>query len=127
MTKIERQKSNIEHLLELIKENPDLEIVPFVVNEVCAGDDFYRWLGGWGEAKVDYMYCPDWNDKENILDPERAYLHSLDEEYIKDVMFDHFVEEKPAWSLTYIEEIVDDEYQNVLDWEKVIVVDIDLP
>ena len=59
-------------LLELIKEHPDLEIVPMVDAEVI-GDDCGYWMGEWGNCEVTEYYLgrekvhfKD-DDEENVL------------------------------------------------------------
>lgn len=126
MKKGKKQQLNIETLMELIKENPELDIVPMVANEVCAGDDFSSWLGSWGSAEIDYVHMPDWNDEHRILDAERIYFKSTDEDDIKERLFDYFEAGNPAWSDDYIEEKLEEKYRE-LDWEKVITVYIGLP
>ena len=75
MKKIERQKENVKTLLELIKDNPDLEIKPLVDSEVVADDDHSWWGAAFGKAEIDEYYCED----------DRMYLKSLDwEELIDD-------------------------------------------
>lgn len=59
MKYIDRQKNNIELLLNLIKENPELEIVPMVDGEVCQGDEYSYWMGKWGSAIIDQVYHSD--------------------------------------------------------------------
>lgn len=44
--------SNIAKLIELAKENPDLPIIAMVDGEIVGGDDYARWLGIFGEAKL---------------------------------------------------------------------------
>ena len=44
--------SNIDKLLELIKENPELPVVP-LVNERVIGDGFDYWIGDWGQGYID--------------------------------------------------------------------------
>ena len=48
----------ITELLRLIKENPDLPILPMVDGEICAGDDYGYWSGSWGTARVDEFLKP---------------------------------------------------------------------
>lgn len=48
MKKKQTQQERVSNLLQLIKENPELKIVPMVDNEVCCGDDFSYWMGRWG-------------------------------------------------------------------------------
>ena len=49
-------KDKIKELLKLIKENPDLEILPCVCNELFGGDDYGDTLGEWGNAFIE-EYC----------------------------------------------------------------------
>jgi hypothetical protein len=121
--KMSKQKEKINHLLSLIKDNPDLKIVPMVDNEVCGGNDYSTWCGSWGNARVDETYSSD----------ERIYFRSIDDEDLVDKYADKlFYELFPnRMSLTDVEsEIVDkkaNEIVNNLNWEKVIVVSIGLP
>lgn len=112
------QKQNIEHLLTLIKENPDLEIMPMVDTEIVCSDDFNWWVGGWGDAHID----------EYWVDDERIYLKSKD--------FDRIVEDK--CDLLYDKEeyagLSDEEFQKKIeamveayDWQKAIFVKITTP
>lgn len=123
MNKIEKQQSNIETLFGLIKENPELDIVPMVDNDVCQGDDFAYWMGEWGSAKVDEVYYSD----------ERIYFRSSDEEELIDKQCDYiFDNEYPSSEFLNDEESKGvgekaKEYVNDLPWEKVIVVNINLP
>ena len=43
---------NAQIFLKLVKENPDLPIVPMVHYEVIGGDDYSYWLGSFGKAVV---------------------------------------------------------------------------
>jgi hypothetical protein len=119
MNQIEKQQSNVEGLLELIKENPNLEIMPMVDYEVCASDDFSKWLGSWGTAKIDEFYVPEY-------DEERIYFKSTDEEKLGDKIFDHLEDNNPSWSDTYLQEQTEKVLLEV-EWEKVIVVNINIP
>lgn len=51
---------NIEKLLQLIKENPDLPILPMVDGEVCGGDDYNYWMGAWGRCRIDEYLIDEW-------------------------------------------------------------------
>lgn len=118
-----KHKERIKHLLSLIKENPDLEIVPMVDNEVCGGDDYSTWCGSWGESRVDETYSSD----------ERIYFRSIDDEDLVDQYADNIFDElfPNRMSLNDDEsEIVNKkaiEIVNNLDWKKVIVVSIETP
>ena len=50
---------NINNLLQLIKENPGIEIKPMVDSEVIADDCFSYWCGSWGKAKLDEYWVSD--------------------------------------------------------------------
>ena len=45
----EREKQNREELFRLMRENPDLPVVPMVDGEIC-GDDSGYWCGGMGDT-----------------------------------------------------------------------------
>jgi len=127
MTRLkEIEKTYREELFELIKENPELEIVPMVDCEVVAGDDYSSWLGSWGEAKIDHIHIPDWNDEKKILNPERIYFKSEDEEYIKDQCFNYFESGNPSWTDDEIEGMSNKHFDG-MEWKKVITVSIGLP
>ena len=53
-------KKNIEKLLQLIKENPDLPILPMVNGEVCGDDDYNYWMGSWGWCRIDEYLIDEW-------------------------------------------------------------------
>ena len=67
------QKENVETLLNLIKENPDLPIVPMVASEIVADDSCSYWLGDWGTAKLTEVYVGEerihfrYDDEEDVL------------------------------------------------------------
>ena len=44
---------NVEKLLCLIQENPELPVLPMVDGEVCAGEDCGQWMGSIGMSGVD--------------------------------------------------------------------------
>lgn len=63
--------SKIDELLKLIKENPDLPIVPMVDSEVC-GDDNQWYLGSWGSSELTEYY----------VGRERVHFKDDDPEYV---------------------------------------------
>lgn len=119
MKQIEKQQSNIETLMELIRENPDLEIMPMVDYEVCAGDEFSRWLGSWGKAKIDEFHVPE-------FDEERIYFKSVDEDKLGEKIYDHLELNNPYMAPEVLSELTDKALSEV-KWEKVITVNINLP
>ena len=64
-----------KELLKLIKENPDLPVVPMVEGEVVGDDSYHYWLGSWGKAEVTEYY----------LGNEKVHFKSDD---IEDVLMD---------------------------------------
>lgn len=70
MKTVEKQKEMVSELLQLIKENPELRIVPMVDTEAVGGDEFGWWLSRWGKASVEAIYSHD----------ERCYIRSEDED-----------------------------------------------
>ena len=65
--------SKAENLLQLIKENPDLPIVPMVDQEIVADDCCTWWIGKWGRSEVkgyymgrNYVHFQD-DDEEDVL------------------------------------------------------------
>jgi len=56
----ENESRDRDNLFRLMRENPDLPVIPFVDGEVCAGDDFASWMGSWGASRVDeFVFPPD--------------------------------------------------------------------
>ncbi len=118
---IEVQQENLQELFRLIKENPDLPIVPMVDEDVVADYGYQRWKGSWGKAQktkycmIDeyvHFYEPDdWNAIESALSalPDDAYIGFYNVE-------DEDEDE------TRIKEMYE-----TLPWVEAIVVYIDLP
>lgn len=76
--------SNTEKLLQLIKDHPDLPVVPMVDAEVVADDTYQNWLGHWGQAEVTEYYCgregihfKD-DDEENVLADLEGCMYGCD-------------------------------------------------
>lgn len=114
MKKIDLQQENINNLLKLIQENPDLEIMPMVDSEIVINDDYCYWAGSWGEARVD----------EYWIDEERIYFRSVDEDSLIENEIDNIYG-------TYDESTTDKELEEIAkrnidnyNWKKVIVVKI---
>lgn len=76
---------NLANLLDLIKNNPHLPIVPMVSSEVVPDDTWAYWMGNWGPAKIDQyllhkgrMFFKDDDDSFDVL--ERIhYPRNVDE------------------------------------------------
>ena len=112
-TQTEIQKENVKILLDLIKENPDLPIVPMVDGEIVASDEHTSWLGSFGTAEIDHI----WNNGERI------YIDSHDE----DELIQNILDEIPAEVDDKIAETTAIEAVKNYEWEKVIIVWIGLP
>ena len=114
MKKIELQQDNINNLLKLIQENPDLEIIPMVDSEIVVNDDYCYWSGSWGNARVDEYWADD----------ERIYFRSEDEEdLIESQLDDIFGTYDDFKTNEELEEIAKENISNY-NWKKVIVVKI---
>ena len=63
--------NNIEKLIKLIQENPDLPVIPMVDYEIVADDDYQRWMGSIGDSKIgDFCIWNDkiYTDKQNLVE-----------------------------------------------------------
>ena len=55
----EKERKNLDELFKLMRETPDLPVVPMVDGEI-PGDDCGYWMGAWGTAKLDeYLVASD--------------------------------------------------------------------
>jgi hypothetical protein len=111
---IEIQQENVEVLLKLIKDNPDLPIIPMVATEIVADDCCGYWGGSWGKAEID-SYC---------IHNERFIYLSDGVEEIYSELYHHI----------YPNELTEEEDMKYmtdkvmeLDWIKAIFVKIELP
>ena len=71
---------NIQKLVDLAKEHPDLPIVAMVDGEIVVGDDYGRWLGSVGYVELgEYVLFDDRfiTDREEFK--ERFYNYNDDE------------------------------------------------
>ena len=86
-----------QDLLNLIRDNPDLPVVPMVEGEVVADDSYNYWLGAWGRSEVTEYYLgrekvhfKDSDDEEDVLmdlegcryccDPRGRDIYTLSDE-----------------------------------------------
>lgn len=116
MNPIEKQKENLDKLFQLIKENPELPIVPMVDSEIVADDCCSWWMGSWGKAEID----------KYLITDEHIYLHSLDDEYILENsdIAGKFISHEECMSMS--DEELKQAFEN-LPWIEAIIVNIDLP
>lgn len=106
---------NIEKLLQLIKENPDLPIMPMVDGDVVCSSDYGHWIGKFGSCKLDEYLIDDWNGNGCVRFKSNEYDYEI------------------------IESIAEFKYSGTVDgyekakkeiesmWKKVIVVYINVP
>lgn len=103
-------RAKTRQLFELIRDNPDLPIIPFVDSEIVADDGYMRWIGSWGSS-----YIIEYTKVEMYEDyPEMIYKD--DTERYEQFLYDQ------GWS----EETVAKQI-NKIEWIKAIAVNIDLP
>ena len=82
----EVEKKNRDELFRLMKENPDLPVIPMVDGEICS-DDYAYYLGVWGPVSVDeYLICKRYGyvafkSDDDVFDVLEKYL--TDEEFAK--------------------------------------------
>lgn len=98
-----------EDLLKLIKDNPDLPIVPMVSGEIVADKCGY-WLGEWGPAAVDEYLVAERH--ERIFFKSEEDMWYVLEQYLTDEEFDSLPDDEDECSKIY---------EN-LPWNKAIVV-----
>ena len=106
----EIEKKNRESLFKLMKEYPDLPIIPIVDTDVVYDDCCSSWLGSWGYS---------WKTKY-VTSEERIYFEDDDDEdLLSDVNgYD--------WYENATDEEVKEAIQN-LDWIEAICVRISTP
>jgi len=107
------KKQNVNHLFELIKDNPDLPIAPLVATECVHDDSYGYWLNKWGSAEIDEYYVED----------GRFYLSDEFEELVDEWIQDNF-EEYPNLSEAQLEDLAKEEVKNY-KWVKAIIVNIE--
>ena len=114
MRSVAKQQENVKELLTLIKENPDLEIIPMVDSEIVCDDTHSTWEGNWGKARVDEYYVAN----------ERIYFKYYEFEDVAQQIYDELTdEERKGLSDEQIGKLAD-EKADALPWIKAIVVNI---
>ena len=102
---------NGKRLLEMVKENPELPVVPMVDAEIC-GDNYGVYMGGWGAARIDEYIITD-NDEMVIFKSDNDVFDALERCLTKEE-FEALPETKAECRSAY----------NALPWKKAIIVDI---
>ena len=100
-------------IIRLIRENPDLPIIPMVNEEVVADDSYTYWMGSWGRAEVTEYYCGE----------ERVHMKDDDEEdVLADMVGCRYYCTKDGRDIT---DLTDEEWNELyasIPWTKAIVV-----
>ena len=95
---------------ELMQANPELPVIPCVDGDVVGGDEYYCWLGSWGESAV----------QEFIIGKERTYYREEDICEMNDVLYERYDPE-------LVDNMTDEETRaayNALPWKKAIFVNV---
>ena len=80
---LEKQKENFDVLLNLIKENPALPIIPMVATECVFDDSHGYWMAEWSKAIVTKYWCSDERIHEYDEDFESLVENWIDNNYEK--------------------------------------------
>ncbi len=107
--------TNVEKFLELVKENPDLPVIPMVDADVVCDDSGY-WMGCFGTCYVDEYY----------VGKDRIHFKDDDEEdVLADMVGCDYYETKDGRDITTLSEEEWKALFESLDWIKAIVVFIE--
>lgn len=106
----EKERKNREELFKLMKEYPDLPVIPMVDGEI-PGDDCGYWLGTWGEAQLD-----------EYLETSDRFLFKSDDD-VFDVL-ERFLSYDEFYQLPDVESECRKKY-DALPWKKAIIVYIE--
>lgn len=106
----EKERKNREELFRLMKENPDLPVIPMVDGEIPGADCGY-WLGAWGTAQLD----------EYLEASDRIVFKSDDDVF--DVL-ERFLPCDEFYQLPHVESECRKKY-DALPWKKAIIVYIE--
>lgn len=107
---------NRDELFRLMRENPDLPVIPFVDADVIGGDDFGMWMGSWSGATIDEYLMP-----KDYYDP---IMFKSDGDILE--VLEIMLPEEVFNSLPNTEKDCISIY-NSLPWTKAIIVYIDAP
>lgn len=107
-----KEKEYREELFKLMRENPDLQVVPMVDYEIIA-EDYGRWLGAWGSSYIG----------EYLIGEERIYFREDDDPS----EVDKVCEERLGGVYETMSDKEAQEAYAAMPWVKAIIVNIDLP
>lgn len=103
----QKERKNYDDLFRLMRENPDLPVLPMVDGEI-PGDDCGYWLGAWGTSCLD----------EYLVGSDRVLFKSDDD--IFDVL-ERFLPDDEYYGLPDVESECRKVY-DALPWKKAIIV-----
>lgn len=110
----ERERKAREELFRLMRENPDLPVVPMVDGEILRDDSGY-WLAGWGKSRVDeYLVC---EHSERVAFKSEDDLFGTLEDYCPYEEYEQLPESESECRPIY----------DALPWTKAIIVYIEAP
>lgn len=101
--------------LEIVANNPDLPVLPMVDGEIVGSDDYCRWIGSFGNSRVDEYVVDDWYGDGSI---------KFKSDHDDDTIIEGIAEIK------YGDCTVDENWDKAKDdlekmWRKAIIVNID--
>lgn len=111
---------NSQKLIQLIQENPELEVLPLVSPYCVPEEGKHYWVSNWGYSSIEEIYVN--REKEKI------YVKSIDMEELINEKFAILVENLSAIEFLEISEYWEEEAEkqvNNLPWKKVILVYIE--
>ena len=110
--------SKIEELLRLMRENPDLPIIPMVWSEIVAEESSSYWIGSWDRCELTEYYIG------------REHVHFKDddaEDILTDMVGCEYGETKDGKDIWDLSDKEWNELFASLPWVKAIVVYIESP
>ncbi len=111
----EKEKQSREELFKLMRENPELPIVPMVDSDIVADNGYAYWKGAWGSSSI----------MEYLVGEESVHFREDDDwEEVERTLTDGFMSWEQFESMTDVE--AGKAYAS-LPWIKAIVVYINLP
>lgn len=106
--------TNIEKLIELAKENPDLPIIPMVGTDVVASDEYSYWMASFGTVELGQYYVS-----------EERVIFDLDD--LTDEILDYYCCDDEWEKLSDEEQVKKAENIAKKKMKKAIIVYIDAP
>lgn len=95
-------ESSIQRLARLIREFPDLPVVPMVDAEVCVDEDYGRWMGSIGRVEIKTYAISEFSGQVIYYDDEddrNEFIDDLIDKYGKKVAADM---EEWAWTTAIV-------------------------